>query len=123
MDCIRYLVLVNCCQHVLSRCDVVADEWLYVWVSNLGLQHDYCICPRKVPRPLPGFRQVGVFDDDIGVESAQYFQIGLMLVEHDEIGVALALQQRNEILANQAGSTGKNNFFLCHSRKIQLLPL
>jgi hypothetical protein len=60
--------------------------------------------------PVAGFRQVDVFGGYVGLHPFQDIQISAVFVEHDNIGVALRLELRDKVLADQTSAAGEHYF-------------
>lgn len=112
---VGHLILLDRCQYVARRRDVVADERLQRRRADLRLQHDHHFRALEIRLPAARFRQIGVDRGDIRVGLAQDLEIGLEFIEHDQIVVALGLQAGYQILADQAGAAGDHDASLFHA--------
>jgi len=65
--------------------------------------------------PVAGIGEIGADRFDVGVQPAQDFQVVFVLVDGDQVGVALRFQFDQQILADQAGGT-RNDDLACLSR-------
>jgi len=62
--------------------------------------------------PWARLGQIHALGQHIRVHATQYLDIGAMLVEHDDIGIALRLETCDEILANEPGTAGQDDFLI-----------
>lgn len=74
--------------------------------------------PSKCRSQSPGSARSARLGDDVRVHAAQDLQVGGVLVEHDEVGIAMELEVRDEVLADEAGAAGQDDLggVLLHGR-------
>ncbi|ETN86849.1 hypothetical protein NECAME_16082 [Necator americanus] len=111
-------VLLDDVEHVARCHDVVAHERFVGRRTDLRLQHDYDVGALEVPGPLTGFRKIRIDRRDVRMNLAQDFEVGFVLVEHNEIGVSTRLEPGDQILSDQTGAARKNDASLIHALAI-----
>ncbi|CBJ44459.1 protein of unknown function [Ralstonia solanacearum CFBP2957] len=121
MDGVWNVISLDHIEYAARRVDVVANERLARRRADLGLQHDDRVGAFEMPRPVARFGKIGEHGGDIRMDRAQDLEIGLVLVEHDEIGIAARFESRHEILADEACATWKNNAGWVHALVLEML--
>ena len=102
----------NGIEHKASGGEIVTLELSIVDATDLRLQHHDSIGLREMRLPGAGLSQIHAFGQHIWVHATQCLDIGAMLVEHDDIGIALRLETCDEILANEPGTAGQDDFLI-----------
>ncbi len=109
-------------EHMARGAEIIALEFCVIRAADLRLQHHHRARAPEVPLPVARLGQIRVLDHDIGMHTPQHFQIFAVLVQHDELGVALRLEPRDQILADQPGTARQNDGVVSHSDS-QILSL
>ena len=94
----------NRIEYQSGRREIVALELCIINAPDLRLQHHYSTRLRKMRLPGSGFGQIHTLGHYIRMHATQHLDIGSMLVEDDDMGIALRLQTRDKILADEAGA-------------------
>ncbi len=119
---VRHLMGAHGLDDVLGRGDVVALELGVVGATDLGLEHHHHFSASKVFLPVAAVGEVDEFGDDVRVHLAQDAQVGDVLVEHHQVGITLALELRDEVLAHQASAAGQDDLHvLVHGCRLGFL--
>src|SRR5471032_3240990 len=109
MDRVWNVVLLDCREHMPGGSDVVSNKRLERGCANLRLQHHDHVGAREMLLPFARFGEVGVYRRHVWMRLSKDVQIRTKLVEHDQVVVTLCLQACNEILADEASTSGDDN--------------
>ncbi|BCM03974.1 hypothetical protein MAFF301560_33610 [Ralstonia solanacearum] len=55
------------------------------------------------------------------MDRAQHIEVGLVLVEHDEVGIAACFEPCHEVLADEAGAAWEDNAGWVHAFALEML--
>lgn len=102
-------------QKALGGLNVIANEFLWVNTTDLGVANDKMCAAFKFILPGTCFGEVRLHDVDLWVKPAQNGDVCRVLIESDNLTETAFLETRNEILAYKASGSCNYDFFGRHT--------
>ena len=96
-------------QQPLRGGQVVAGELVFDQSADLGMADNDGIGPAQRILPDAGLCHIGLDDLDVGVQVAKQIRVGAVFVDPDNGVLTALLQTRDQVLADQASSTGNGD--------------
>src|SRR5258708_3581375 len=102
-------------QKALGGLDVIANEFLWVETTDLGVANDKMSAAFKFSLAETCVGKICLHDVNLRMKAAQNGGVRRVLVESDNLTEAAFLKTRNKILAHKASGSCNYDFFCRHT--------